>query len=53
MYVLAYVQGLPFDAIHAASTAVFLWFLSDPVLEKLERVKIKYGLLKTPVELKD
>ena len=23
----------------------FLWFLSQPMLEKLDRVKVKYGLL--------
>lgn len=39
-----YVSGLPVDAIHAVSTAVFLWFLAPPMLEKLERVKKKYGL---------
>lgn len=39
------VQGLPFDLIHAISTAVFLFFLSEPMLEKLDRVKTKYGLI--------
>lgn len=41
----AYVAGLPFDLVHAASTAFFLWFISEPMIEKLERIKIKYGLL--------
>ncbi|MDE7233626.1 MAG: ATP-binding cassette domain-containing protein, partial [Ruminiclostridium sp.] len=40
-----YLTGLPMDCIHAAATAVFLWFLTEPMLEKLERVKIKYGLV--------
>lgn len=40
-----YVSGFPMDCIHAAATAIFLWFLSGPLLGKLERVKIKYGLL--------
>ena len=40
-----YVQGLPFDIIHALSTAVFLFFLAEPMLEKLDRVKTKYGLI--------
>ncbi|MBQ2615071.1 MAG: ATP-binding cassette domain-containing protein [Clostridia bacterium] len=41
---LAYVMGLPFDSIHALSTAFFLWFLSEPMIDKLERTKEKYGL---------
>ncbi len=41
----SYVLGAPLDAIHAASTVFFLWFLSEPMLEKLERVKTKYGLI--------
>lgn len=40
-----YAMGLPFDLIHASSTAIFLWFISEPMLEKLERIKIKYGLI--------
>ncbi|MCM1164634.1 MAG: ATP-binding cassette domain-containing protein [Lachnospiraceae bacterium] len=40
-----YVTGLPMDLVHALATAVFLWFLSKPMLETLERVKLKYGLL--------
>lgn len=39
------LTGLPFDLIHATATAVFLWFLSTPMMEKLRRVKQKYGLL--------
>lgn len=37
--------GLPMDTVHAFSTAVFLWFLAKPLTEKLERAKIKYGML--------
>jgi len=40
-----YLTGLPMDCIHAAATAIFLWFLAEPMLEKLERVKVKYGLI--------
>lgn len=36
--------GLPMDLIHAASTAIFLWFALEPMCEKLERIKEKYGL---------
>jgi len=41
----AYITGVPADAVHALATAMFLWFLSEPMLEKLDRVKVKYGLL--------
>lgn len=39
------VSGFPFDCVHAAATVVFLWFGAEPILEKLERIKVKYGLL--------
>ena len=45
MIVSTYILGIPFDLIHAFSTAFFLWFISEPMLSKLERVKIKYGLV--------
>ena len=41
----AYITGLPMDLIHAFSTAFFLWFISEPMIDKLERIKIKYGLI--------
>lgn len=47
LFILAYVQALPFDVIHALATVVFLALLARPLLEKLDRVKQKYGLLKT------
>ena len=40
MILTAYITGVPADAIHALATAMFLWFLSEPMLEKLDRVKI-------------
>lgn len=40
-----YAMGAPLDLIHAASTAFFLWFISEPMIEKLERIKTKYGLI--------
>ena len=40
-----YIQGLPYDIIHAFSTAAFLFFLAQPMQEKLDRVKTKYGLI--------
>ena len=41
----AFLTGLPADLGHAAATFFFLWFLSQPMLEKLDRVKVKNGLL--------
>ncbi len=41
----SYALGLPFDLIHAFSTSFFLWFAAEPMCEKIERVKVKYGLL--------
>lgn len=40
-----YISGLPMDLIHAVSTALFLWVGAEPILEKLDRIKVKYGLL--------
>ena len=45
MILTAYITGVPADAVHALATAMFLWFLSEPMLEKLDRVKVKYGLI--------
>lgn len=42
-----YISGAPVDLVHAISTVVFLWFLSRPMLEKLERIKKKYGLIES------
>ncbi len=42
---VAYAAGFYFDLIHALSTGFFLWFLAEPMIDKLERVKLKYGLL--------
>ena len=45
MILSAYITGVPADAVHALATVMFLWFLSEPMLEKLDLVKVKYGLL--------
>ncbi len=39
-----YLTGFPMDLIHASATVIFLWFGGLPMLEKLDRIKIKYGL---------
>lgn len=40
-----YISGVPVDLVHATSTFLFLWIGARPLLEKLQRIKIKYGLL--------
>lgn len=45
MFWAGYAVALPMDLIHAASTMCFLWVLSGPMIEKLDRIKLKYGLL--------
>ena len=43
---LAYfAAGFPLDLIHAVSTAVFIFIGFEPILQILERVKLKYGIL--------
>lgn len=38
--------GLPFDVIHGVSVAFFLWFIAEPMIDKLLRIRTKYGLMK-------
>ena len=40
-----YITGFPMDLVHAAATMIFLWFAAEPMLEKLDRIKVKYGLV--------
>ncbi len=43
-FIGALITGLPFNIVHAISTAVFLLLLTNPILDKMQRVKQKYGL---------
>jgi len=45
MFLAAYLQGIPFDFIHSVATVLFLLVISKPMLEKLDRIKVKYGLV--------
>lgn len=40
-----YISGFWFDLIHSIATVFFLFFLSQPMIEKLDRIKTKYGLI--------
>lgn len=39
-----YLTGAPFNLLYAGSTALFLFLLAKPMNEKLERLRIKYGI---------
>ncbi len=39
-----YATGFPMDCIQGIATGMFLWFAAEPMLEKLDRIKVKYGL---------
>ena len=47
MFLASETAGAPFDAVHAVSTAVFLWLIARPFCEKLSRIKLKHGLYKS------
>ncbi|MCC3865397.1 ECF transporter S component [Terrisporobacter petrolearius] len=40
-----YISGIPFNIVHGISTIFFLFILSKPMIEKLDRIKVKYGLI--------
>jgi energy-coupling factor transporter ATP-binding protein EcfA2/uncharacterized membrane protein len=42
-----YISGFPVDLVRAAGTVFFLWFAAEPMLEKLDRIKVKYGLVES------
>lgn len=39
-----YAAGLPMDIVHGVATMLFLYVGAEPMLEKLERIKLKYGM---------
>lgn len=44
LYLSAMVTALPHTLLYAASNFLFLWWLAKPFGEKLERIRIKYGV---------
>ncbi len=44
MIISSYVTGLPMDLVHAFGTVIFLMLAAEPMLEKMDRVKVKYGI---------
>lgn len=45
MLLASYASALIPDLIHAGATVVFLLILAKPMMEKLERIKTKYGII--------
>lgn len=43
--VACYAAALPFDLVHAAATVFFMLVIGRPMLEKIDRLKVKYGLM--------
>lgn len=39
-----YTMAVPFNLIHAVATVIFLALLAKPMIQKLQRVKLKFGL---------
>ncbi|MDF2615804.1 MAG: putative rane protein [Sedimentibacter sp.] len=46
MVLAAFVSGIPYDTVHAFSTVFFMYFLSDSMIEKLDRIRLKYGMIR-------
>ena len=45
MFLTSFAFGFPYDLIHALSTSFFLLIIAKPMIDKLDRIKIKYGLV--------
>ena len=42
--IACYITGLPMDLVHGFGTAIFLIIAAEPMLEKMDRIKVKYGI---------
>ena len=43
---ILYITGLPYDIMHAAAAAFCMFLIGNPMIRKIERIKIKYGIYK-------
>lgn len=41
---MLYISGLPYDLTHAALASVCMFFIGHPMIKKIERIKVKYGI---------
>lgn len=48
--VTSWVMGAPFDLVHGAATVFFLLIAGKPMLEKLDRIKVKHGLVEENIK---
>lgn len=39
-----YTSGIPYNAIHAVTTAILLFFINKPMTDKFTRLRVKYGI---------
>lgn len=45
MLMAYYVSGFPVDLVHACATVIVILLVAEPMLEKLDRIKVKYSLV--------
>jgi len=43
--ITVYTLALPFNIINTVATTIFLFFLAKPMVEKINRIKVKYGMI--------
>lgn len=43
---MVYAEGVPYDLTHAGTTALCILLFGHTVIEKLQRIQIKYGIYK-------
>jgi energy-coupling factor transport system substrate-specific component len=39
-----YITGVPYDAGHAITAAMFIFLFGDMFIRRLERIRVKYGI---------
>ena len=45
MLLAYYVSGFPMDLVHASVTVIVILLIAEPMLQKLDRIKVKYGMV--------
>ena len=43
IFIRTYATGIPYDLLHAGRAAIAVFLLSNPVLKRIDRIKVKYG----------
>ena len=43
--IFTYLRGIPVNAMQTLATVLTIWFFSQPLFEKLDRIKTKYGMM--------